>query len=395
MTDLSEPKHIHIISFDIPCPANYGGVIDVFYKVQALSEEGVRVHLHCYEYGRDRSERLESMCEEVHYYPRKISRSNLFKRRPYIVVSRNSDELLNRLKEDNYPILFEGVHCCYYLAHPDLKDRIRILRSHNIEHDYYLNLAESESNLFKRFYFQNESSKLKRFEEELEHASSVAAISAPDARYFENRFPEVPIQHVSAFHAHTEVLGLKGRGEYVLYHGALSVSENYRAAMYLIESVFSKIKIPFVIAGSDAPMELRAAVDQYPHISLENNVPTDRIEQLIREAHINVLPTFQATGIKLKLLSALYLGRHCLVNAPMVKGTGLEPLCHIANSDAEMEKNVLELMREPYIPGSERKELLEHNFSNRATLRSLWPLLFGDQLPVRPHTLEYAKEICE
>lgn len=367
----------------------------MFYKINALAQEGVRIHLHCYEYGRKRSEQLESICEEVHYYPRKISRSNLFKRRPYIVVSRNSDELINRLKMDDYPILFEGVHCCYYLTHPELKERVRILRSHNIEHDYYLNLAESETNVFKRFYFQNEASKLKRFEEELEHASAVAAISIPDAEYFKTRFPKLSVDHVSAFHGHSEVQGLSGRGSYVLYHGALSVSENYRAAMYLIDSVFSKIKIPFVIAGSDAPMELKIAVEAFDHISLENNISTERIEQLIREAHINILPTFQATGIKLKLLSALYLGRHCLVNEPMVKGTGLEPLCHIAKDEKEMEEFVLKLMREPYQASKEREELLNEQFSNRATLRSLWPLLFGDQLPFRPHTLEFAKEICE
>jgi len=38
MSDL----HIHIISFDIPFPANYGGVIDVFYKAKALTDSGVK-----------------------------------------------------------------------------------------------------------------------------------------------------------------------------------------------------------------------------------------------------------------------------------------------------------------------------------------------------------------
>ena len=31
-------NHLHIISFDVPYPANYGGVIDVFYRVKALTE---------------------------------------------------------------------------------------------------------------------------------------------------------------------------------------------------------------------------------------------------------------------------------------------------------------------------------------------------------------------
>ena len=34
-------QHLHIISFDIPWPPNYGGVIDVFYKIKTLSEAGV------------------------------------------------------------------------------------------------------------------------------------------------------------------------------------------------------------------------------------------------------------------------------------------------------------------------------------------------------------------
>ena len=30
-------KHLHIVAFNVPLPANYGGVIDVFYRLKALS----------------------------------------------------------------------------------------------------------------------------------------------------------------------------------------------------------------------------------------------------------------------------------------------------------------------------------------------------------------------
>ena len=33
-------KKIHIVSFDIPYPPNYGGIIDVFYKIKTLFELG-------------------------------------------------------------------------------------------------------------------------------------------------------------------------------------------------------------------------------------------------------------------------------------------------------------------------------------------------------------------
>ena len=39
---------LHIVSFNVPWPANYGGVMDVFYRLRALSRAGLRIHLHCY-----------------------------------------------------------------------------------------------------------------------------------------------------------------------------------------------------------------------------------------------------------------------------------------------------------------------------------------------------------
>src|SRR5690606_3785580 len=134
--------HLHIISFDVPYPANYGGVIDVFFKVKALVSLGVKVHLHCFEYGRKPSAELEELCEEVYYYHRKTTRGYLFRRRPFIVVTRSSEELMQRLLKDDHPILFEGLHTCFYLADERLVDRFKIVRTHNIEHDYYRNLAK-------------------------------------------------------------------------------------------------------------------------------------------------------------------------------------------------------------------------------------------------------------
>ena len=67
-----------MISFDIPYPPNYGGVVDVFYKLKALSQCGVKIILHCFEYGRSHSEKLNELCAEVNYYPRKTQRGVVF-----------------------------------------------------------------------------------------------------------------------------------------------------------------------------------------------------------------------------------------------------------------------------------------------------------------------------
>jgi len=102
--------HLHIVSFDVPYPANYGGVIDVFYKAKALAEHGVKVHLHCFEYGSKKATELEKLFYEVHYYKIYMSKRYLFNKKPFIVESRLSERLIQNLLHDDYPILMEGLH---------------------------------------------------------------------------------------------------------------------------------------------------------------------------------------------------------------------------------------------------------------------------------------------
>ena len=93
--------HIHIVSFQIPYPANYGGVIDVFHKINALHEIGVKVHLHCFQYDREESPELHQICHEVNYYPRTSFYKTFYSQVPFIVGSRKSQSLLAKLSEDD------------------------------------------------------------------------------------------------------------------------------------------------------------------------------------------------------------------------------------------------------------------------------------------------------
>ena len=163
-------KTIHIISFDIPFPANYGGAIDVFHKIRCLHNSGIKVILHCFEYGeRKPSQELEKLCSKVYYYKRQTSLINHFSVLPYNVKSRISNELKHNLLKDNYPILFEVLHSCYLLNDFDLKQRVKLFRHSNIEHDYFFELAKSEKSFFKKIYFNIEALKLKWFEKNINH----------------------------------------------------------------------------------------------------------------------------------------------------------------------------------------------------------------------------------
>lgn len=369
---------LHVVAFDIPVPVNYGGAIDMYYKLKALAKLGVRIYLHCFQYGgRKPAPELEQLCEKVFYYPRKRFASDPTEMFPYIVNSRKDENLLRNLKELKFPILFEGLHTCYYLSHPDLRRRKKIVRLHNIEHEYYRYLAQYEKNYFKKMYYLSESQALKSFEANLKHAQFIATISASDYAYYSKKHPRVFLLH--PFHANEEVNILEGIGQYALYHGSLEVNENHYAAMFLVEKVFSRIEYPLIIAGNKPKKELIEKVQKYKNITIKTNLSADEITELVRQAHINVLPTFQPTGIKLKLILALFNGRHCLVNPPMIENTGLESLCHVATSPEEFHSAVLQLSTKPFTTEDINKRCLtleEKRFLNATNAQFLIKKIF-------------------
>ncbi len=337
--------HLHIIAFDVPYPANYGGVIDVFYRVKALSEAGVKVHLHCFEYGRGEQEILKRY-HEVKYYKRDTSFIKQLSLTPFIVNSRRSEALVQDLLKDDYPILCEGLHTTAVLLDKRLKNRKIYVRAHNVEHDYYNGLGDTENCGWKRLFYHAEARKLRRYEPVLKKAAGIFAISQKDADYFSKRYQNVMV--VPGFNAADSVCSETGRGDYVLYHGNLSVRENEDAAKWLIENVFSELDMACIVSGLNPSDNLKKLAEKYSNVTLVANPDDAEMIDLLRQAQVNILVTNQPTGLKLKLLNALYNGRFCLVNSDMVKGTSLESLCVVADEPEEMIAEIKRLMEEDF-----------------------------------------------
>lgn len=372
-------KHLHIISFNIPWPANYGGVIDVFYKLKALQAAGVKIILHCFEYERPKAPYLETVCERVVYYHRRTGLVPNLSLLPYNVNGRKDKQLICNLLKDDYPILFEGLHSCYYVADPRLKHRMKLFRECNIEHDYYRQLAASEHRLVRKCFFQVEAWRFRAYQRVVAHADRVIAVSATDADYLRRVFPGKPVEFMPCFHANDTITAQPGQSDFILYHGKLSVVENERAALFLIRSVFSHLETPCILAGMDPPAGLLAAAAPYPHITIEANPSAERMETLVRNAQIHMLVTFQATGLKLKLLNSLFAGRHTVVNSEMLAGSGLEDLCHIADTPEEMIRTCRRLIDQPFTPESiaKREQRLFPVYSNAYQGERLARMIFG------------------
>jgi hypothetical protein len=372
-------QEFHLVSFNIPYPADNGGLIDVFCKVKSLHKAGAAIHLHCYAYGRAQAPELEKYCTSVRYYPRSGFLSSLFTSKPYIVSSRNSETLREVLRKDDLPVVLEGLHTTALLEYPEFGNRRIYVRTHNIEHEYYGRLADVESNPLKKLYFKEESRRLKAYEPILQRSAGIFAISAADTDWF-SRYNK-NCHRISAFHLLDSPDIPKGTGKGVVYHGSLDVAENRHAALWIAKEIAPGLPYSFIIAGKNPGAELERAAAKSGNIRIISDTDTKGIQQLVSEAHINLLPTFQSTGIKLKLLLALFSGRHCLVNSPMVDKTGLESVCHKADTAAEMRAAIEKLMRIEMTDEEirNREALLNGDFSNDVNAKRMLEILRSTQ----------------
>ena len=369
-------KHLHIITHDVPYPADFGGVIDQFYKIKWLHKIGIKIHLHCFLNNRAKQEELEKYCVTVNYYQRK-KLGGISLSLPFIVFSRKNKLLLNNLQKDSYPILMEAIHCSYYLHQNLFKGRQFFLRLHNVEYKYYQQLAKHETNFLKKLYYLIEANLLKKYEKEIANKAPIWTLSSEDVILYKDKFQAKNIQFIPVFLPYEKVQTVLGKGTYCLYHGNLSINENEIAACWLTEKVFNTLQIPLIIAGRNPSKKLKQTAEKNNFVSIVESPTDTNLQLLISHAQINVLPSFNKTGVKLKLLNALFNGRHCIVNNAGTEGSGVNDLCRIANTTDSLKEQILSLFNEPFTQKEmqHRSTALKKLYNNEQNARLISEML--------------------
>ena len=180
-----------------------------------------------------------------------------------------------------------------------------------------------------------------------------------------------------SFHKEDGVFMKEGRGDFALYHGKLSVPENEQAATYLIKEVWDISMPQLIIAGHKPSPALGMLARGKKNIRIIPDPSEEKMFELIRDAHLHIMVSFQPTGLKLKLLNALYNGRFCLVSKNMVAGTQLAALCLIADSPDELREKAMSCFGEEFTEEMIQARLmyLENNYSNKKNCKELMNFL--------------------
>lgn len=355
---------IQVVSFDWPWPANYGGVVDVYYRIESLLELGVGVDLIVVSQHAQPGPVPENWLAKrfkLFFFPRR-GWSSALSPKPYIVSSRAVGPLLPKLASGPPFILFEGIHSTAFLGHPRLAQHEQWVRVHNQEAAYYQELSEASAPTLKKLYYREESRRLRKYEPQvLAEADLLLPISERDRDFCEALAPHRVLVHRASISL-KEVEIKEGRGGYVLFHAGLHVHDNALSALEVAKRMAHLPEIKCIIAGKEPSEQLRSQLKDYSNSTLVANPSSDEMHELIANAQVILLHANHQAGFKVKLLESLARGRWVLANTQMVHGApGLANGVSIVDDPKEWIEEVDKLWAIPFLDKdiSLREDLLQ------------------------------------
>lgn len=365
-----QTKPLHIISFDNPFPPNYGGVIDVFYKMKSLHQLGFEIYLHCFY--DDRSEvsaELKAITKAVFLYKKNRNPLFLFSSIPLSVTSRFHKDLIQNINAVEAPILFEGLQTTMILNKIKLEHRKLFLRLHNLESNFYAGMSKNETGFLKKMLYYLESKKYVTYQNKIAEFDCVFALSKQEFDYVKTKTEKV--SYIPVFHGNEAFNSLSEYGNYAFYHGDLRLPDNKKAASFLIR-LFQKIPdYKLIIASSNGKKIVEKQSQNDTNIEFISIESEAHLTSLLANAHINVMLSFQQAGTKLKIVNSLFRSRFCLINDNMVDDNRIISLCEVANTEKEFVEKINRLKRQPFTQNEERKKVLLEVYNDLENAKKL------------------------
>lgn len=370
-------KALHIISFNYPYPPSYGGIIDVYYKIKALSELGVKIHLHCFVdcVPEKVDSEIKNITENVFFYKKKKNPLSYFSSVPFAAVIRKSDLLLGNLMKTKAPILFEGLQTTSILDHLNSSEHRLYLRLHNNEAEYYKGLSSSEKNIFKKIIYNIEAIKYKHFQKKrLKEFKSIFCLSEKEYRETENYSENAQLIHI--FHGNHMVKALDKKGGYFLFHGDLSISDNKKALEEVIELFKGLSEYKLIVASDRASEDIKKKINSIENINLVPIETNENLYHLLENAHANILLSFQNSGTKVKLFNSLYNSRFVIINQNITDDRSLRDLCFFGSNMKEIRQHIIDIAERDYSGSEIRRTVLEREHSDESKAEEMIRVIF-------------------
>ncbi|MCQ2262054.1 MAG: glycosyltransferase family 4 protein [Bacteroidales bacterium] len=229
-------------------------------------------------------------------------------------VSKDFEQkLIAILKQDEYDIIqLEGLYLTPYVSVIRQFSKARIvLRAHNVENQIWRRIAHCTKNPLKRWYLKHLALALNAYEQEhVNDYDAVACITQNDADAFRKMGCRKPIS-VIPFGITPEVIDNVTEEENSLFHiGSMDWMPNQEGIDWFLESVWPALhkEIPearLYLAGRKMPERLMKA--QIEGVNVVGEVADSAY--FIGSKQINIVPLLSGSGIRVKIIEAMSLGK--------------------------------------------------------------------------------------
>ncbi|MBR3550904.1 MAG: glycosyltransferase [Bacteroidales bacterium] len=344
-----------------PLPAIDGGCIAIHNITQCLLDSGMEVKVlavatpkHPFvvtAYSKDYLKKTRFESVYIDTTPHKIEAlRTLFTGNSYQISRFYHKNMVAKLtevlKNEDFDIIHvESIYMAPYIPLLRRLSRAKILlRLHNIEHLIWERLSENEHNPFEKLAYRVNAHQLKRVERKiLREVDGYMSISEPDYQYFHNTAPNVP-GVVIPFGINVDDYDMED-DDYIatdrpeLFHlGSMNWSPNVEGIEWFLDEVWPEIlaahpDLTFTLAGHDIPERIRNRHD--PNVIVVGSVPN--ANEFMMDYDIMVVPLLSGSGIRIKIVEAMALGRIVITTTIGAEGLDVQDGKHlfIANTPEE------------------------------------------------------------
>ncbi|HOI32909.1 MAG: glycosyltransferase family 4 protein [Bacteroidales bacterium] len=291
-------------------------------------------------------------------------------------------ELVRILDTETYDVVqLETVFMAPYI--PIIRKHSKaviVLRAHNIEHLIWKRLARQSMFLPKRFYLNHLSETLRQFElQSLNQVDGIAAITRKDASFFRGFTHKSVVDIPYSINTAKFVPVFEVAASPVFFHlGSMNWIPNQEGIKWMLDKVWPKVisKVPdarFVLAGRFMPDWLLS----YKAPGVEVIGEVEDATDFVQKNHIAVVPLLSGSGIRIKIIEAMALGKTVVTTNVGAEGINFTDRydIFIADDAAKMAALMVLLFQHPekaYNCGVTARKLVEeqHN-SDKVNARLL------------------------
>jgi glycosyltransferase involved in cell wall biosynthesis len=317
---------------------------------------------------------------------------NLFSNDSYNVqrfISKKFSQLLeNRLNDNQYDIiLIESLYVTPYI------DLIRslcetpiVLRAHNLEHVIWERMVKNTINPVKRQYLSILAKRLKNYEAEvIKKIDAIAAITELDAFEFQRLGFNGRLEIFPVGYSMKDLPMNRDFKKGSLFHlASMDWHPNQEAVNWFLDKVWSKIQANFPL--SKLYLAGRGMSKKMKNLDINNVEIVGEVhsaKDFIVEHDIMIVPLLSGSGMRVKLIEGMALGKTIITTSIGAEGIEAEDNQHliIADTPEEFAAAITKCLKDtPFKEsiGLEAQRLIASKYSNKSISSRL--IYFFDQL---------------